>query len=67
MPTFPVIAQAAGVLAVLAGLFLLLPLGAAVLIGGALVAVVGVALEIGQARSSSPSDARSGTNDKGAV
>jgi hypothetical protein len=63
----PVIAQAAGVLAVLVGLFLLLPLGAALVIGGGLVTACGVGLEIGQGRPSGPSDGRRGSNGKGAV
>lgn len=65
--SLPVVAQGVGVLAVLVGLFLLLPVGAAVLTGGALLTVVGIAVEVAQGRPSAPSDRRSGPSGTGAV
>lgn len=64
---FPVIAQWLGVAALLVGVFLLMPLASALLTSGAIVLVLGTALEYTQKPRNAPSDRRRGTNSKGAV
>lgn len=60
------ILQALGVLAVLAGVALLLPLGAALVVDGLLVVAAATAVEhIVSGRRSAPSDRRSGTTGEG--
>lgn len=60
--------QALGVLAVLAGVAILLPLGAALVVDGLLVVAVATAAEhIVSGRRSAPSDRRSGTTEDGAA
>lgn len=46
MAALPVLVQLTGAVAVLVGLFLLLPVGAALVIGGALTGAVGIGLEV---------------------
>lgn len=58
--------QAAALLAVLAGVALLLPLGAALVVDGVLVLAAATAAEhIVRGRRSAPSDRRSGPNAQG--
>lgn len=65
MKHLPTAAQGIGLLAALVGLFLILPLGAAVLASGVLVLIAGVAAEvIVQRACSAPSDRRSGPNER---
>lgn len=65
--TLPVAAQGGGVLAVLAGLFMLLPLGWFLVAAGGLVVVLGTVAEVVQGRPSGRSDRRSGARAEGAA
>lgn len=60
MTVFTTVAQAVGVLAVLVGVVLLLPFGAALVVDGLLVVVLATAVEhIVRGRPAAPSDRRS--------
>lgn len=66
MPAVFAAIQLLGVLAVLVGPFLLLPLGGALIVDGALAVVLATAFEVAVRKArSAPSDGRSGSNSKG--
>lgn len=68
MSSLFVVLQGAAVLAVLAGVALLLPLGGALVVNGVLVLVLSIALEVVRLRAlSAPSDRRSGATKAGGV
>lgn len=64
--SLPVAAQGGGLVAVLVGVFLLLPLGVALVVAGALVVAAGTVAEIVQGRPTAPSVRRSRPQSEGA-